>query len=538
MESMKYYAVIVLLSVSLFSCATGNLTKESASEGDVPVNMVAIEEGPFTMGLETDEPNEKPEHEVYVDAYMIDRQEVSAKDFAAFLNVRLNPGNRYFTSVESSTVVEEKVLPAGNTAKQGRLSYVARPGYENFPANNVSWFGAEEYCRWKGRRLPTEAEWEKAARGNDKRMYPWGDSIPSELRARYARDFGKSGMNVMVPVDALPAGESFYGVRNMAGNVLEWTHDWYRQNFCEFCDPTGEDYLMVAAEIICGDKASVEISEKGAVEISKKGPEVPPINNPRGPLVGIFRVLRGGSWQDRSESAMRASHRFWLDPVERYDYTGFRCAATDKKDPKEEKDEKPPVEDDLSAYITCKPKEVEIPVAVPMEQPAEVAVPPAPPSFEDIYFACEQYDITDDAKPRLQAVAEWMEKNGSAKIRLGGFSGEQGTSSYNVALGEKRAKAIKAYLVKSGIPSERLEVVSYGNEQTLCEQPAPAKRNAARKKLTASRQSSPLPQIQPVKKATTPITVKKTVKKSVTKCSAEACQQMNRRVQFEIINEK
>jgi len=166
-------------------------------------------------------------------------------------------------------------------------------------------------------------------------------------------------MNVTVLVDALPEGESFYGARNMAGNVLEWTHDWFRTNFCDFCDPTGEEYLMAAAEIICGDKASVEIR--------KKDSEVPPRNNPKGPLVGIFRVLRGGSWQDMNELAISATHRFWLDPLERFPYTGFRCVATDKKDRAEGQDEKPQVEEDLSTYITCKPK----PAAVPVEKPAE-----------------------------------------------------------------------------------------------------------------------------------------------------------------------
>lgn len=321
--------------------------------------MLLVPGGLFTMGLRDGELYEQPEHEVYLDSYMIDKHEVSAIDFAAFLNARGNPENRYFTAAESSTVAEETVLTADDTAKQDRLIYVAKQGYENFPANNVSWFGAEEYCRWKGRRLPTEAEWEKAARGDDRRIYPWGDSFPSVIRARYARDFGKTGMDVMVPVDALPAGESFYGAKNMAGNVLEWTHDWFRTNFCDFCDPTGEDYLMAAAEIICGDEASVEIR--------KNGYEVPPRNNPRGPSVGIFRVLRGGSWQEMRELEIRATHRFWLDPLERFPYTGFRCVAIDMKDREEGEDEKSPVEEDLSAFITCKPK----PVAVPAGKPAE-----------------------------------------------------------------------------------------------------------------------------------------------------------------------
>jgi len=154
--------IMAIFSLSLMSCVSSQQnTKKGTVDSD---GMVLVPKGLFTMGLQEDELNEQPEHEVYLDSYKIDRDEVSAKDFAAFLNARGNPENRYFTAVASSTVVvEETVLPA-DTAKQSRLSYVAKQGYENFPANNVSWFGAEEYCRWKGRRLPTEAEWEKAAR--------------------------------------------------------------------------------------------------------------------------------------------------------------------------------------------------------------------------------------------------------------------------------------------------------------------------------------------------------------------------------------
>ncbi len=267
----------------------------------------------------------------------------------------------------------------------------------------------------------------------------------------------------------------YYGLRNMAGNILEWTHDWYRQNFCDYCDPTGEDYFMDAAEIICGGKAFVEIKKKASVEI-KEGPEVPPRNNPRGPLVGIFRVLRGGSWQDMNESAITVSHRFWLDPLERYAYTGFRCAATDKKDRKEDKDEKPPAEDDLSAYITCKPKEVAVPVAVPEEKPAEVAelpvlappVVPEPSSFEDIYFDYDRYEIRADSKLILKAVDDWLLRNPGARILIEGHCDERGTNEYNLALGERRASITRKYLTGMGISGERLETISYGEEKPFC----------------------------------------------------------------------
>ncbi|MFZ2199086.1 MAG: SUMF1/EgtB/PvdO family nonheme iron enzyme [Thermodesulfovibrionales bacterium] len=328
MKSIKNITVICLLSVSLFFCVPGSTKSEAVSISDVIGDMVAVQEGWFTMGLQNGEFNERPEHEVYLDSYKIDRYEVSAKDFAAFLIARGNPENRYFTAEDSSTV------------EVGHQGYAAKQGYEDFPANNVSWFGAMEYCRWKGKRLPTEAEWEKAARGDDRRIYPWGYGFPTENRARYARDFGESGVKVMVSVDALPAGESFYGAKNMAGNVVEWTYDWYRQNFCDFCDPSGEEYLTYASEIICGDKTSVEHG--------KKVSDVPPRNNPEGPSLGVFKVLRGGSWHDLSVQKIRSTYRIWLDPLERFPYTGFRCVSTDAK---AVKDEKTSVAD-----IICKPK--------------------------------------------------------------------------------------------------------------------------------------------------------------------------------------
>jgi formylglycine-generating enzyme required for sulfatase activity/outer membrane protein OmpA-like peptidoglycan-associated protein len=541
-EAMKKYILLIIvlpICLSMLSCATQSSNIKVSGNS----NMVVIPSGWFVMGSDIGEFNEKPAHEVYLDTFEIDRYEVSANDFAEFLNEKENLNDKYFTYDDSSTIIDiSKYMKEGKDKEAGSAGYLPRKGFDNYPANNVSWYGAYDYCRWKGKRLPTEAEWEKAARGMNSGIFPWGNSFPDSSKARYNQKLQDQNLMVMVPVDSLSEGSSPYGVLNMSGNVLEWVTDWYKQNYCDFCDPGGAEFTDIAGEISNRGKSPEGISDKR--------PYIPPKNNPGGPAAGIFKVLRGGSWEEESEMKIRTSFRYWLAPMDRRSNTGFRCVATDKKDRREEKDDKTPVDKELSAYISGKPKEIEKPVAVPAEKPAETAeipvVPvkkpvetaefPMPPSFEDIYFACEKYDVPDDAKPGLQAVAEWMKKNVSAAIRLGGFSSERGTKSYNKALGEKRAKAIKAYLEKLGIQSERLKAVSYGNEQSLCEQPASAKRNAARKKLAASRPSCPLPQSLPAKKETA--LKKKAVKKAVTKCSDDVCMQLNRRVHFEIINEK
>jgi formylglycine-generating enzyme required for sulfatase activity len=301
----------------VLSCATApKNTGVVDSDGTV-----LIPRGWFYMGYDDGEFNEAPEHEVYLKAFRIDGYEVSATEFAEFLNEKGNADERYFSCEERSTIIcftkdGEQTI---NSSGKNIVRFAPRPGYARYPANNVSWYGAENFCRWKGRRLPTEAEWEKAARGDDRRVYPWGDRRPDDVTSRYDKEWEKNGLDVLFPVDALPGGRSNYGVYNMAGNALEWVRDWYRQNYCDFCDPSGADYAAVASEILGPhDTTAIDNSEH---------PGVPPKYNSEGPAVGSFKVLRGGSWYDKSGSNLRSSQRFWLDPLERYAYTGFRCAA-------------------------------------------------------------------------------------------------------------------------------------------------------------------------------------------------------------------
>jgi len=323
MDSMKYYRTILvgLLTIVLFSCATGKFTQDSSTGNENAVRMVKIPGGWFYMGLEKGNLNERPEHEVYIDTFMIDKYEISAKEFAEFLNEKGNTEDKYFSHDDYSTIIGVSfVSDEAVGTKKTPEKYSARKGLENYPANNVSWFGAEAYCRWKGKRLPTEAEWEKAARGDDRRVYPWGNSYPDAAKANFNQKWEEKGFHVMVPVDSLDQGVSYYGVYNMSGNVWEWVNDWYRQNYCDYCMPD-VDYYMLAGRFTGLEKLP-EDSGKNGKELPK-----PPRNNPQGPAIGSFKVLRGGSWYDSyGELVIRSTYRYWFYPDDRYLNTGFRCA--------------------------------------------------------------------------------------------------------------------------------------------------------------------------------------------------------------------
>jgi len=309
-----------MLLIVLISYMPGGLCQSSSSDEE---NMIVILRGFFVMGLDEGDLNERPEHEVFLDEFKIDKYEVSAKEFAEFLNEKGNPDDKYFSVDTYSTIIGVSSAD-GKTVetKENPEMYIPRKGFENYPANNVSWFGAEAYCRWKGKRLPSEAEWEKAARGNDQRLYPWGNSLPDNKKAQFNQRWEEKGLNVMVPVDSLDRGVSFYGVYNMAGNVWEWMNDWYRQNYCDYCTPDFE-YNEIASRLT-GKKGVPERTPENTT--NKEDMTVPPMDNPEGPEIGSFKALRGGSWYDSyGELVTRSTYRYWFYPEDRYLNTGFRC---------------------------------------------------------------------------------------------------------------------------------------------------------------------------------------------------------------------
>jgi len=226
--------------------------------------MLYVSEGQFEMGNDYDE-RARPVHMVALDAFWIDQTEVTNAMFAAFLN-------------EQGNQVEEGVSWLEPGAGHRGIVYghieendgVFRPqtGYEDYPVIEVSWYGAAAYCSWIGGRLPTEAEWEYAARGPQARVYPWGNTFDGRL-TNYCdanctydwRDTGfDDGFAQWAPVGSYPGGASWCGAMDMAGNVWEWVGDWW-----------SEDYYAHS-----------------------------PTDNPQGPDSGTLRVARGGSWFDES----------------------------------------------------------------------------------------------------------------------------------------------------------------------------------------------------------------------------------------------
>jgi formylglycine-generating enzyme required for sulfatase activity len=245
---------------------------------------VYIPAGEFLMGSTGADAgadyDEFPQHLVYLDAYWIGQTVVSNAMYARFLN---EMGNQSAGPANWLDAGDEDVLIFQNGGIWQPIS-----GYERHPAVEVTWFGALAYCQWSGGRLPTEAEWEKAARGAfpplsqgegmGVRVYPWGDEIDCE-KAQYANCSGG-----LLPVDAHPAGASPYGVLGLSGNTWEWVFDWYADNYYENS----------------------------------------PAENPPGPEEGQTRVLRGASW-DYDWKHLRAANRRHNGPaVSMHDY-GFRC---------------------------------------------------------------------------------------------------------------------------------------------------------------------------------------------------------------------
>jgi len=253
--------------------------------------MRLIPGGTFLMGSNDDDPyaasDEKPAHEVTLDSFYLDQYEVTVAQYASFLN-RLG-------GYQQACAGFDCVLPRDRTGitslllaedlGDGKTQYLPLTGFGSYPINHVSWYGAKAYCETVGGRLPTEAEWEYAARGDDGRIYPWGNEAPSETRAV----FNSENFDNLKPVDALPLGQSAFNIFGMAGSVWEWTADWY-----------GEDYYASS-----------------------------PSGNPVGPETGLTRVIRGGAWPYNNEAdRVRAANRSSLTPDFISSTVGFRCALS------------------------------------------------------------------------------------------------------------------------------------------------------------------------------------------------------------------
>ena len=231
------------------------------------VKMVLIPAGEFVMGSDDGDSDEKPAHKVYMDAYYIDKYEITNEQYE--LCVQLDVCRR----------------PIDYSSYQ-RLSYFGNPLFGDYPVINVTFEMARAYCEdWRGARLPTEAEWEKAARGADSSTFPWGEEI--DCRNANYRDKSCERVRDTSKVTSFTQGVSDYGVYNMAGNVWEWVKDWY----------SPASYLNS------------------------------PYENPTGPehaVVGIYYIKRGGSFQDEWQQ-LRTTNRERNDPTNYGSNLGFRC---------------------------------------------------------------------------------------------------------------------------------------------------------------------------------------------------------------------
>jgi formylglycine-generating enzyme required for sulfatase activity len=223
---------------------------------------IFIPAGTFWMGNDTGKSNENPAHEVYLDAYWIDQTEVTNAMYSRCVSAG---GCELLASQESYT----------------EAKYYGNPVYDQFPVVFANYYRAEEYCRWAGSSLPTEAQWEKAARGPEGYLWPWGNEFnASYLNANYV-------VGDTTPVGSYPEGISPYGIYDMAGNVFEWVRDWYSADF----------YRSQAASI----------------------------ENPAGPSSGQDKILRGGSWLSNMDAVRTTTRKEFAPGAANYDW-GFRCA--------------------------------------------------------------------------------------------------------------------------------------------------------------------------------------------------------------------
>ena len=259
------------------------LAQERVAKWKTKDEMVLIPAGEFAMGSDKKKDrlayrSEIPQRTVYLDPFLIGKYEVTALEYLKF-------------------VLATDRLPQLDWRYDGGNF---QDTMAHHPIMHVSWYDADAYCKWAGKRLPTEAEWEKAARGVDGRLFPWGNEYAGPTRA----NFGRTGLSgpvrdrpvrlllypPIISVDRYENAVSPYGLYQTIGNVAEWVSDWYDQ-----------DYYKTA-----------------------------PDRNPKGPETGTQKAFRGGGWMD-STTTMRAAMRNGTDPSTKINWMGFRCAQDVKE---------------------------------------------------------------------------------------------------------------------------------------------------------------------------------------------------------------
>ena len=225
--------------------------------------MVSVPAGSFIMGSNGGDLDKTPVHKVNLDAFWIDKTEVT---------------NRMYADCVTAGACQ---VPSSSQSFTHN-NYYDNPQYADYPVIYMGWNSAQSYCKWAGARLPSEAEWEKAARGTDGRIFPWGNDGPDNSLLNYNQNVGDT-----TAVGSYPSGASPYGALDMAGNVWEWVSDWY-------------------------DKTYYDQSAR---------------SNPEGPSNGTYRVMRGGAWNS-DDYYVLASSRGGSNPANAYYEFGIRCSRS------------------------------------------------------------------------------------------------------------------------------------------------------------------------------------------------------------------
>ena len=287
LHAFGYVLIATLMGASLLRTATA-----ATNDAHGPVEniaalassalMLTVVEGPFIMGtartshepfsfdLQYDD-TEQPQRRVWLNQYEIDRDEVSLGEYLLWLRQQ----QRHLPEEVRKLIDHVTTIHALSPETLAR-----------WPALYVTWSEASDFCRTHGKRLPTEAEWEKAARGESGNLFPWGQKPPTPALAMFGQ-YHVHEIPIVAAVDSGEEGRSPYGLHHMAGNAAEWVEDWF-----------GIDYYATM-----------------------------PDRNPRGPANGRYKVVRGGSWKS-APALLRTATRNGTSPDQRAATIGFRCARS------------------------------------------------------------------------------------------------------------------------------------------------------------------------------------------------------------------